>query len=458
MDNNSEVKENIHPGRLPAFWDRSVIFFANLRSLFFGNVQQFAELEKEVSGVHTYGGRLITVIDTLFRGRPNLLVLEKAPNESILKYLKDVLKLSLPEILIMDPDIYQSIDAKTDDKGLKYSLESVKERISSHPAGWIDGYVTDGLLLRWASNLEKTNINSASGCHRANNKLLLYHHLLEQDLPVIDTEVAESAQHLQPCLDRLYKKGYRKAVAKSQIGASGIGMMSLNTSGGNAKIPDYMFFEGPCIVQGWMETGVNDIQKIFSPSVQLFVDEHSVNLYDITEQILSRHSIHEGNIAYPPYLQDYPELKEQLLSQALVAAKWLHSQSYRGTASIDYLVVIRKNKLEVRICEINARVTGATYPSVLARHFIPQGAWIMRNLKTDEPIEGERLLELLESKGALYYPGKPEGFLPINFNLNNEDMVIKGQFLYIAENMGICSEGLNNFSHALPIGWQYDRD
>ncbi len=458
MDNTSESTEHIHPGRLPAFWDRSVVFFANLKSMFFGNIQQLSKLESEVSGVNTYGGRLITVVDTLFYGRPNLLVLEKAPNRSILTYLKDTLKLSLPEILIVDANVYSSITTKTGGKELKYNLDCAKERISSHPAGWIDGYVTDDILIRWARKLGKSNINTAQGCQIANNKLLLYYHLVEKGLPVIDTEVAESSDKIQDCLDKLKKKGYTKAVAKSQIGASGIGMIALSTSGSNKPMPEYMFYEGPCIIQGWMEPGIKGIEKIYSPSVQLFVDDESVHLYDITEQILSKHSVHEGNIAYPPYLDDYSGLSEELLGQAVIVAKWLHSQSYRGTASVDYLVAVRNGQLEVRICEINARVTGATYPSVLARHFIPHGAWIMRNLKTEEPIEGQRLLELLDKKDALYYPGRTEGFLPINFNLNDEGRVIKGQFLYIAENVGICTNGLKNFSEALPIGWEYDRD
>ena len=458
MDNNSESKAHVHPGRLPAFWDRSVIFFANLKSMFFGNIEQLGKLESEVSGVNTYGGRLITVINTLYQSGPNLLVLEKEPNKSILSYLGKTLKLSLPDILIVEADVFSAINKGTGDKEFRYKIDRAKERISSHPAGWIDGYVTDDMLVHWARKLNKSNINTAEGCHIANNKLLLHYYLLEKGLPVIDTEVAQSQDKAQDCLDKLSKKGYTRAVAKSQIGASGIGMIALNTSGSNKPMPDYMFYEGPCIIQGWMKPGEGGIEKIYSPSVQLFVDDNSVHLYDITEQILSKHSVHEGNIAYPPYLEDDPGLKKELLDQAIVAARWLHSQAYRGTASVDYLVTIRNGELEVRICEINARVTGATYPSVLARHFIPHGAWIMRNLKTEQPIEGQKLLELLDIKGALFYPGKTEGFIPINFNLNNDGRVIKGQFLYIAENVGICSQALKNFSDALPIGWEYDRD
>lgn len=34
--------------KLPAFWDRSVVFVANLLSLFFGNAQQRQVLEGEI--------------------------------------------------------------------------------------------------------------------------------------------------------------------------------------------------------------------------------------------------------------------------------------------------------------------------------------------------------------------------------------------------------------------------
>lgn len=451
-------KEYIHPGKLPVFWDRSVIFFANLKSLFFDNLQQLSQLEHEVAGVSTYGGRLVTILNSLFRRQPNLLILEKPPNKDILEYFKNTLKLSLPDILIVEPEVYYAIREVKHDRKLKNRIERTKDIISSHSATCIDGYVTDKILVEWAKNLGKSPVNSADGCYRANNKFLLHTFLVTRGLPIIDTEVAESPGNVADCLYKLNKKGYRKAVAKSQVGASGIGIAGMETSDINPEIPEYMFFDGPCIVQGWLEKGVNGIEKIYSPSVQLFVDEETISIYDITEQILSKYSVHEGNIAYPPYLCEFAGLQDELLRQAIVAGKWIFTQSYRGTASVDFIVVIRNGKLEVRICEINARVTGATYPSVLARYFMPCGTWIMRNLKTEIPIEGSELLELMDKNGDLFDPGKSEGFIPINFNLNDSGKVIKGQFLYVAEDLDICNYGMKNFSNALPIEWEYDRD
>ncbi len=223
-------------------------------------------------------------------------------------------------------------------------------------------------------------------------------------------------------------------------------------------MPEYMFYEGPCLIQGWICPGFQAVESVDSPSVQLFVGDQSIHIYDITEQILSKDSIHEGNIAPPPYLESYAGLEDELILQAALAGEWLYTNGYRGTASVDFLVVKRLGKFEVRICEINARVTGATYPSVLSRRFIPNGAWLMRNVKTDVPMEGEDLLKLIDRVGALYYPGKSEGFLPINFNLNDSGKVIKGQFLYLAKDIHTCIEALESLSAILPMEWQYDRD
>jgi hypothetical protein len=306
--------------------------------------------------------------------------------------------------------------------------------------------------------MNKSPINNEDECRNANNKLHLYYYLLERGLPVFDAEVATSPGDVLRCLNVLREKGYERAVAKSQIGASGIGMIHLNTYEFELGLPEFMFYEGPCLIQGWICPGFQGIESVDSPSVQLFISDQLIHVYDITEQILSKDSIHEGNIAPPPYLQNYAGLEDELILQAALAGEWLHTNGYRGTASVDFLVVKRLGKFEVRICEINARVTGATYPAVLSRRFIPNGAWLMRNVKMDIPIEGEELLELIDKAGALYYPGKSEGFLPINFNLNESGKVIKGQFLYLAKNINTCVEALENLSAVLPMEWQYDRD
>ena len=212
--------------------------------------------------------------------------------------------------------------------------------------------------------------------------------------------------------------------------------------------------------QGWLAPGVKGVTKMLSPSVQLFLNEDAVFMYDMTEQILSQDSVHEGNVSPPPYLGEFPGLREEMLRQAGEAGQWLHAQGYRGTASADLLLVEREGKSmpEAYICEINARVTGATYPSVLARHFTPNGAWLLRNIRLKEPASGERLLAKFRDPHHLYLPGRHVGVLPINFNFGADGLIHKGQFLCLAPTPQHCHELLELAKMNLRMEWKYERD
>jgi hypothetical protein len=176
------------------------------------------------------------------------------------------------------------------------------------------------------------------------------------------------------------------------------------------------------------------VNLVRSPSAQIYLDEDSVVIYDLTEQILTQASVHEGNESPPPYLIDRPHWRDELLRQAGEAGRWLHRQGYRGTGSVDFLLVEREDgEADVYVCEINARVTGATYPSVLARHFLPEGSWLLRNLRFEKPLSGADLLELLKQSGDLFIPGQSgTGVLPVNFNPGADGLIHKGQFLCLA--------------------------
>jgi hypothetical protein len=310
-----------------------------------------------------------------------------------------------------------------------------------------------------AKALNKPTISSLEGSKRGNNKLLLHNSLSEKGFPVFDTIPASTPDDVPSCIATLGKKGYKKAVVKSQIGASGIGITSLPTVSGSAvSIPEHFFFEGPCMVQGWLDETVKNVRHMGSPSIQMFLDDNTLSLYDITEQILNTDCIHEGNLSPPPYFSTEDWVFEELFRQAAAAGSWLHEQGYRGTASVDFLVIERCGHIEVRVCEINARVTGATYPSVIARHFLPHDAWLMRNVRFARPLKDTSLLKMLDQAGYLFRPGMQKGVLPINFNLNEDGSVEKGQFLCLAKNLDDCLLMLEQIESMLPLSWHYDRD
>lgn len=446
-----------NPGHLPPFWDRNVLFFSNIHSIFYDNVQETEHLLNAIAGANSYGGRLLAIMDLLFRGGNNAVFLESPPDSGLIAYLKENLELSVPSFALMDAETYDGL--RHAQSGPARAEELLRE-YRGHPAEWVDGYVTDTGLTQIADRLGKRTISSVAGSRRGNNKYLLHRHLAQQGLPTFDTFTAAHAGELQPCLEKLEALGYTRAVIKSQIGASGFGMEVVRTSHPVLDaVGDYLFFEGPCMVQGWLGEDVRGVRHLGSPSVQFFVAEDRVFLFDITEQVLSHESVHQGNAAPPLYLRCDPELESNLLHQAGVAASWIHGQGYRGTASADFLIVEHAARgLEAIVCEVNARVTGATYPALLARHFKPGHSWMMRNIRFRSPVASNFLLWLMRRRGLLYEPGSTAGILPFNFNTNPEGKVIKGQFLFLGESHEECQGMLARAESVLRVGWEYDRD
>lgn len=423
-------------GRSPEFWDRNVVFVANLMGLFFGNEEETQMLADAVGEVDSYGGRLLPMLDLVYRGSgKNHLVLEREPESSLAEYFLES-GLTLPEVSILSHSDYLEWGESHEDHKFEEEVDSIPRKIREHSASHLDGYVTDQILCDLAAWSGKPTLSSPEGSRLGNNKVLLHQHLDTLGLPTPGTELAESPEDVKRCLAILRKSGYTSAVIRAAIGASGIGMVKVSSIEGeqDVPIPAHFFSEGPCLVQGWLRKGEFGIAEVHSPSVQLFVGEEEVRLYDTTEQILSSESIHEGNESPPFYMSRNRELHEEMLRQAGIAGDWLHAQGYRGTGSVDFLVTRNSDgSWTVYICEINARVTGATYPSVLARHFLPEGAWLLRNLRFHEPLPGEELLGLMRRSGDLFLPGKSDfGIFPVNFNFGKDGLVHKGQFLCLS--------------------------
>lgn len=422
-------------GKTPTYWDRNVAFIANLMGLFFGNEEETQMLADEVGEIDSYGGRMLPILNLLYAGAgENLLLLEREPDPTLVEFFSEKAGLDLPEVAVLPHEDYLRLGDRLQ-RG-EALAHAASRRVCEYADDTIDGYVTDEVLGSLAARLGKRTVSSVEGSRRGNNKWLLHSHLEEVGLPFPVTEIAESGSDAGRCLKALKAAGFSSGVIKAPIGASGIGLIKVDSLDDcdSIVIPGHFFTEGPCMVQGWLKPGEFGVEKIRSPSVQLFLDEEKVALYDLTEQILSHDSVHEGNEAPPPYLSEWPDLKAELLRQAGIVGKWLHRQGYQGTGSVDFLVACETDrKFTVYVCEINARVTGATYPAVLARHFLPGGAWLLRNLRFSEPVPGAQILDLLASSGDLFIPGKSDlGVFPVNFNFGADGLVQKGQFLCLS--------------------------
>lgn len=453
------MKVEIHPGRLPDFGDRSVLFFGNLLSLFWGNDAGADELRRNVSGVEWYGGRLVPLIDLLFPGGENVLFIDAAPDPAVTAYLRNRVGLSLPAVYEL-PDATRRLLAWSEATSPLASTDGALLDAAQRGPALVDGFVTDRAVEEIARRLAKRSVNSSDGSKRANDKYLLHSHLESEGAPVFDTELAHSIAGVPELLASLRGRGYRNAVFKARIGASGIGLVKLPTEIGvdevRARVPEYLFHETPCMVQGWLDDSLPGVAVIGSPSVQIWVDEEGVHLFDLTDQILSSGSLHEGNRSPPPYAPFGSPLAERIFAEAAKAAVWLHREGYRGTASADCLVVRHGTETTVYVCELNARVTGATYPSVVARHLRPDEAWILRNLRWDATRSSEEVLARLDADGLLYPSEDESGILPLNIGLGDGGRLRKGQFLVLGGNVDECEHALARAGMAL--GWAHDRD
>ena len=434
---------------LPPAWDRSGIFVANLFSLFFGNQHQTQDLCAEVGRLETYGGRLIPILGLIFKGAgPNLVVLEQEPDRRLFEYFTNELGLELPQMAVLPHHHYESLAQAAAGRA---DAADLIEQLSQIPAGWVDGFVTDESLQYLARESGHQTLNTRQGSYEGNHKVMLHHFLAACDLPTFTTHLAETREDIDRARAQLCHAGYTRAVIKTAIGASGVGLWQMATEGDGIEIPDYCFHEGACLVQGWLDDKIADVNRIYSPSVQLFVQPDAVHLYDLTDQILGLDSVHEGNLSPPLWVDSDPDTYEELGS-------WLHGRGYRGTASIDFHVADRTGGREVRVCEVNARVTGATYPALLARHMAPGQAWLMRNLRFDPGIPPDQLLERMDGAGILFKLGGANQVLPINFNVHPEEGVTKGQFLCLAPDIEAAMALLEKTCSVLPVTDTFDRD
>jgi len=443
------------PGEMPQVWDRNVIFFANILSLFFGNEKQTNLLIKEVGALGSYGGRLIPLINLIFKGDKNVLVLEREPDQNLIDYFENTLKLKLPEIDILNHKDYCAL-ARSEEAGSDFI-----DYLKGHTAKTIDGYVTDPILDYLANATDKNTLSTIRGSKKGNNKLLLHEFLVDNNLPIFSTFIAENEEQIFSGLKSLKAENYNTAVVKAPIGASGIGMMKVDIrkdAPSESSFPEHLFYEGSCMVQGWLDSSCEGVEYIGSPSVQMFLRDDVISLHDITDQILSAESVHQGNVSPPPYIEDMEGLKEELLNQAERVSVWVYAMGYRGTASCDFHVIKRGGSFEVRACEVNARVTGATYPTILAGHFMPSAAWLMRNVRFDPPKTSEDIIHLLESEKLLYHPGNDYGILPINFNPDEQNNIVKGQFLFLAKTVERTFDLLNTMCALKSMQGVFDRD
>jgi hypothetical protein len=448
------VPVDVRLGRMPALWPGSAVFFADLYAIFYGEPEKTHQLQANVSGFFGYGGRLIPMLGLLYRGGDNLLILQEPVDPAPLAYFRDRLGLDLPAIEILDHNRFDTFH-----EGLAAS-PALMGRLKAHPARRLDGYVTDPPLERIAHRLGKDLVNTHAQSREANDKIALDRFLRTRGLPVFDGGDVETGAPLSARLKDLERQGYRRAVIRSSLGASGFGVatVDLGDTDPEDSLPEFLSREERVLVQGWIEPGVRGVTRVTSPSVQFFGTGAGTALFDLTGQLLRDASIHEGNVAPPLDLPGDAGVEAEIVAQSREVVQWVARTGYRGTGSIDFLVFERDGRAEVIVCEVNARVTGATYPSLIARHFLPGRAWLMRNFAFAPRLTCAEVLAALEREGVLFAPGRDEGLLPINFIRDDGGRVVKAQLLFLAGRPERCMAIIERCLNVLPAQGSYERD
>lgn len=438
-------------GKLPDCWPHSTVFLANLDCIFFGDPLKTAEISNNVKGFRAYGARLLPILGLLFRGDRNLLILQEIPPADLAAFFRDRLKLRLPEIAMIRLPHGCGIGSLEIDA-------ATMRRLAENAAEVIDGYVTDSYLETLAGRIGKRSVNTQRSCRLANDKIELNRFLVQHGLPVFDGGETGSENELAAVLDELASHGYRKAAVRAAIGASGFGMQQIDLHAARRLSPS-LAAEENLLVQGWIEEGQLGCQLLASPSVQFFCGEDGrVVLYDFTDQLLSNKSVHEGNMSPPISLAAEKEAREEILRQASMVAAWVAGLDYRGPGSIDFLIWRQAGMLRVLVCEVNARVTGATYPSLLALHCNPGGAWLMRNMVFGPCLDVAAFLSFLEERGLLFLPGAGRGIIPLNIICAENGQIVKCQLLFLDSRPESCLTMMEDFPGILPASCRFERD
>ena len=142
---------------MPSLPDRNVIFFSNIHSIFYDNIEGSRQLIEEITGAATYGSRVLSILDLLYRRRPNLILLERKPSKSLTKYLSAELGLTLPDYQILDYRGYQKIASADGGKSRPKNHPAI-EKLRLHSAPWVDGFVSDSSLIKIAGAMEMPEI------------------------------------------------------------------------------------------------------------------------------------------------------------------------------------------------------------------------------------------------------------------------------------------------------------
>jgi len=177
------------------------------------------------------------------------------------------------------------------------------------------------------------------------------------------------------------------------------------------------------------------LDVVVSPNILMYIEQGNSEILcvSITDQILTDHLVHEGNI-YPTRAKTLKEM----MNSAHRMSKWLQSRGYGGLVGFDFGEYLNPETggVEHFLAEINPRVNAAAYPKAMMEHFnkkLRQKGWpcIDSFLSAKIKTEARSFAELIELYGHLFFkPETGKGLFPYNtgcLKLGNFTMAVFGR-------------------------------
>ena len=161
------------------------------------------------------------------------------------------------------------------------------------------------------------------------------------------------------------------------------------------------------------------LDVVVSPNILMYIEQGNSEILcvSITDQILTDHLVHEGNI-YPTRAKTLKEM----MNSAHRMSKWLQAYGYSGFVGFDFgeYFNTEKGQLDYFLAEINPRINAATYPKSLMEYLNKKQkqkgwpyieAFLSANVKT----KAGSFAELSELYGHLFFkPKTAKGLVPYN--------------------------------------------
>ena len=333
-------------------------------------------------------------------------------------------------------DYYRSLDlAKIKPKNIFYADSYLKypsltkavladknliQRLKQEKFHFLMPYIESYDMGKLAGEIGAFLFRSADFTDWINNKSNYRKVLRELKLPLIpgyQTNLEKAKRHFK----ELKKRGFKKVVLKKERSVSGFSVfVTEKEEDFDQCLKDNLSEQKSFVLEGFIE----DVR--YSPNFQYFITENNVEFIVATDQILEKDRVSYSGNLYPSFLIKKPAVLKTINEMSEKICGYLQTKRCFGLAGIDYIVT---KQGKVYSTEVNARINGSTFPSLIIEKLFGEDAnihWLFKTFHF-KPVSFENLFNkfkyFIKKRGDF-------GVLPIGVDLL--ESMGEGQFMIIS--------------------------